>query len=129
MHVVGTCKNEENPIKTEGTRLATTYLPLKLYMDFSRQSDHNIIIQFVRCSRVAIFVASGRILPKFKLLQVFMVALFTFKNKGDPLKMKALQRPQHFPHYMSMGIFQDAQGQLTPQSVVQSGRISNSSEI
>ena len=28
-----------------------------------------------------------------------------------------------------MGIFPDAQGQLTPQSLVQSGRISNSSEI
>ena len=28
-----------------------------------------------------------------------------------------------------MGIFQDAQGQLTPQSLVRSGRISNSSEM
>ena len=28
-----------------------------------------------------------------------------------------------------MGIFTDAQGQLTPQSLVRSGRISNSSEI
>ena len=28
-----------------------------------------------------------------------------------------------------MGIFPDAQGQLTPQSLVQSGRISNSSEM
>ena len=28
-----------------------------------------------------------------------------------------------------MGIFPDAQGQLTPQSLVRSGRISNSSEI
>ena len=37
---------------------------------------------------------------------------------------------QHrFTHYKSMGIFSDAQGQLTPQSVVRSGRISNSSEL
>ena len=28
-----------------------------------------------------------------------------------------------------MGIFTDAQGQLTPQSLVRSGRISNSSEM
>ena len=28
-----------------------------------------------------------------------------------------------------MGIFTDAQGKLTPQSLVQSGRISNSSEM
>ena len=34
-----------------------------------------------------------------------------------------------FSHYKSMGNFLDAQGQLTPQSVVRSGRNSNSSEI
>ena len=34
-----------------------------------------------------------------------------------------------FSHYKSMGIFPDAQGQLTPQSLVESGRNSNSSEI
>ena len=31
-----------------------------------------------------------------------------------------------FSHYKSMGMFQDAQGQLTLQSLVRSGRISNS---
>ena len=36
---------------------------------------------------------------------------------------------QDFSHYKSMGIFPDAQGQLTPQSLVRSGRISNFSEI
>ena len=34
-----------------------------------------------------------------------------------------------FSHYKSMGNFLDAQGQLTPYSVVQPGRNSNSSEI
>ena len=34
-----------------------------------------------------------------------------------------------FSHYKSMRIFSDAQGQLTPQSVVQSGWNSNSSEL
>ena len=34
-----------------------------------------------------------------------------------------------FSPYKSMGFFSYAQGQLTPQSVVQSGRISNSSEM
>ena len=33
-----------------------------------------------------------------------------------------------FPEYKSMGIFSDVQGQLTPQSVVQSVQNSNSSE-
>ena len=44
-------------------------------------------------------------------------------------KMKELECSQDFTHYKSMGIFQDAQGQLTPQSSVRSGRISNSSEM
>ena len=34
------------------------------------------------------------------------------------LKMKALECSQDFPHYKSMGIFPDAQGQLTLQSTV-----------
>ena len=44
-------------------------------------------------------------------------------------KMKELEWSQDFSHYKSMGIFQIAQGQLTPQSLVRSGRISNSSEM
>ena len=37
-------------------------------------------------------------------------------------KMKELECSQDFSNYKSMGIFPDAQGQLTPQSLVQSGR-------
>ena len=36
-------------------------------------------------------------------------------------KMKELECSQDFSHYMSMGIFPDAQGQLAPQSLVESG--------
>ena len=43
--------------------------------------------------------------------------------------MKELECSQDFSHYKSMGIFPDAQGQLTPQSLVRSGRISNSSKM
>ena len=49
--------------------------------------------------------------------------------KKIQLKMKALDCSQDFSHYKSMGIFSDAQGQLTPQSLVRSGRISNSFDI
>ena len=49
--------------------------------------------------------------------------------KKIQLKMKALECSQDFSHYKSMGIFSDAQGQVTPQSLVRSGRISNSSEM
>ena len=41
--------------------------------------------------------------------------------------MKELECTQDFSYYKSMGIFPDAQGHLTPQSLVRSGRISNSS--
>ena len=42
--------------------------------------------------------------------------------------MKALECSQDNSHYMSMGIFPDAQGQLSLQSMVESGQISNSSK-
>ena len=68
-------------------------------------------------------------LPKFELIQAFMHFLVTCKNKEDPIKMKALECSQDFSNYTSMGIFPHAQGKLTPQSMVGSGRISNSSAI
>ena len=45
------------------------------------------------------------------------------------LKMKVLEWSQHFSHYKSMGIFPNAQGQLTHKSLVGSCRISNPFEI
>ena len=39
--------------------------------------------------------------------------------------MKALEWSQQFSHYKSMGIFPDAQGQLTTQSKVWSAQFSN----
>ena len=44
-------------------------------------------------------------------------------------KIKELECSQDFSHYKSMGIFPDPQGQLTPQSLVHSGRVSNLSEM
>ena len=58
-----------------------------------------------------------------------MHVLVTYKNEVDSYKMKELEWSQDFSHYKSMGIFQDAQGQLTPQSLVESGPNSNLSEI
>ena len=37
------------------------------------------------------------------------------------LKMKELECSQDFSNYKSIGIFPEAQGQLTPQSLVESG--------
>ena len=43
--------------------------------------------------------------------------------------MTTLEWSQYFSHYKSKRIFPNGQGQLTPQSKVWSGRISNPSEI
>ena len=45
------------------------------------------------------------------------------------LKMKTLELSQHFSHYESIGIFPDAQGQLTPQSLIGFCRITSSFKI
>ena len=69
------------------------------------------------------------ILTKLKLIQVFIVVLVTCRNEEDPSKMKAIEWSQHFSHYKSMGIFQEAQEQPTPQSLVGSCLILNPYEI
>ena len=74
MVVLVTCKNEEDPIKNEG---ANTTLFI---------GGHNTIYWFFRRSRAAYSVVSDGILPKFKLIQLFMVGLVTCKNKEDPSK-------------------------------------------
>ena len=57
-----------------------------------------------------------------------MHVLVSCRNKEDQIKMKALECLHHFSHCKSMGIFSDAQEQLTPLSKVGSGRILISSE-
>ena len=51
------------------------------------------------------------------------------RMKKIKLKMKVLDCSQDSSHYKSMGIFPDAQGRLNPQSLVQSGQISNLNEM
>ena len=59
-----------------------------------------------------------------------MVVLVTCKNEEDPMNNKGARVATTFsPHYKSMGIFPDAQGQLTPKSEVEPGRNSNLSEM
>ena len=71
-------------------------------------------------------VVTGRNLNSSKLS--CMSSLPTRMRMIDS-KMKELECSQNFSHYKSMGFFSDAQGQLTPQSLVRSSRISNSSEM
>ena len=103
---------EEDPIKNEGARVVTT-----LYSNFS-DAQGQITLVFVS--------VSGRNLnsPKLSCMSSLPARMRTIDSK-----MKALECSQNFSHYKSMGIFPDAQVQLTPQSLVRSGRISNSSEM
>ena len=69
MVVLHTCNNEEDPIKNEDARVLT-----RLYVVFFRRSRE-----------VNSEVSEG-ILPKFKLIQAFIVALVTCINEEDPIK-------------------------------------------
>ena len=107
-----TCKNEEDPIKNEGDKVFIT-----LYINFS-DAQGQITLELV--------VVSGRNLKSSKLS---CMSSLPARMRMIKSKMKELDCPQGFSHYKSMGIFPDAQEQLTPQSLVRSGRISNSSEM
>ena len=72
--VLITCKNKEDPIINEGARVIT-----RVYVVF-----------FFRGSRAANFAVSGKILPKFELIQAFMVVLVTRKNKEEAKKEGSL---------------------------------------
>ena len=111
MVVLVTCKNEEDPIKNEGAGVFT------LYINFSdAQGQINL----------ELMVVSGRYLYSSKLSCMFLLPA---RMRMIESKMKELECSQDFSHYKSMGIFPDAQGQLTAQSLVLSGRIWNSSEM
>ena len=88
-----------------------------LYSNFS-DAQGQITLELV--------VVSGRNLNSFKLLCMFSLPA---RMRMIESKMKELECSQDFSHYKSMGIFLDTQGQLTPQSLVRSGRILNSSKM
>ena len=118
MHVLYTCNNEGDPIKNEGVHKNS---PIRVVTTlYSKFSDVQGQITLVLVS------VSGRNLNSSKLL---CMSLLPARMRMIDLKMKELECSQDFSHYKSMGIFPDAQGQLTPQSLVRSGRISNSFEM
>ena len=101
-------KNEDDHIKNEGARVVTT-----LFINFTD--------------------AQGQLTPKSMMetcrnsisSQLLWLVLLSARMKMIHPKMKVLEWSQHFSHYKSMGIFPDAQGQLTHKSLVQSCRIWN----
>ena len=112
MDVLITCKYEEYPIKHEGARVVTT-------LDINISDAQGQIT-------LVLVVVSGRNLNSTKLS---CMSSLPARMRMIDSKMKELRCSQDFSHYKTMGIFPDAQGQLTPKSLVRSGRISNSSEM
>ena len=106
------CKNEEDQIKNEGTRVVTT-----LFIEFSH--------------------AQGQLTPKSVMesclnsnpSKLLWLTLFPARMKKIHWKMKVLEWSQRFSHNKSMGIFPNAQGQLTQKSFVVYCPISNPFEI
>ena len=112
MIVLVTCKYEETPIKNEGARVDTT-----LYSNFSDAQGQITLV---------LVSLSGRNLNSSKLS---CMSSLPARMRLIKSKMKELECSQDFAHYKFMGIFPDTQGQLTPQSLLRSGRISNSSHM
>ena len=106
--VLFVCKNKEDPFKIENTRVVTTFLPLSVYEDFPDAKG-----QLTPQSKIP----SGQISNPSENLWVSMLPA---RMKKIQSKVKALEWQQHFSHYKSMWIFQDAQGQLTHKSLVRS---------
>ena len=108
MGLLVVCKNEEDPIKNEGAGVVTT-----LFINFSD--------------------AQGQLTPKSEMESCRnsnpSLVLLSARMKKIHQKMKVLEWSQHFSHYKSMGIFPDAQGQLTHKSLVGLCGISNPFEI
>ena len=63
-------------------------------------------------------VVSGQKSNSAKLLRM---PLLPARMKNVQSKMRSLEWAQRFSHCKYMGIFEDPQGQVTPQSVVGSG--------
>ena len=107
MVILHTCKNEEDPIKNEDTRVLT-----RLYVVFSD--------------------AQGQLTPKsavefcriLKLIQAFIVVLVTCKNEEDPIKNEGGRVLTSL-----LFDFSDAQGQLTLKSTAEFCPNSNSSKL
>ena len=106
------CKNEDDPIKDVGARVVTT-----LFIIFSD--------------------AQGQLTPKsvmescqnWNSSKLKQLSLLYARMRKFHSKLKALEWSQYFSHYKSMGIFPNAQGQVTHKSLVGSYLISNPSEI
>ena len=75
MHVLVSCMNDEVPIKSEGTRVVTTFLPLKSHWGFFSAAQGKLIS-----------AVHGWIWQNFELIRNFMIVRFTCITEEDPIK-------------------------------------------
>ena len=97
MHVLVSCKNEEDPIKNEGAIVFTIFLRSLVFREFFKDS---------RAAYPAVHV---QIKLNLELSPYFVVVLVNRKNKEDSIKNEGARV------FTTLYIdFSDAQGQLTP---------------
>ena len=111
MGLLAACKNEEDPIKNEGARVVTT---LFINSDGQGQLTTKSVRESCRNSNSS---------------ELLWLVLLSARMKKIHPKMKVPEWSQHFSHYKCMGIFPDAEGQLTHKSLVGRCRISHPFEI
>ena len=105
MHVLVTCKNEEEQFKIKG---------LECSQDFSHYKSMGIFPD----AQGQLTAVHGRIWSNFELVQDFMVVLLICKNEEDLIKNEGARV------FTTLYInFSDTQGQITLGLVVVSGRI------
>ena len=90
---------------------------LECSQDFSHYKSMGL---FFRRSKAANSAVHGRIWSNFELVQDVMVVLVTCKNEEDPIKIEGAR--VFTTLYMYIIFFSDAQGQITLELVVVSGR-------
>ena len=96
-------KNEEDPIKNEGARVVTT-----LFINFSDAQEGltpKSVMEYC---------------PNSNSSELLWRVLLSARMNKIHWKMKVLEWSQPFSHYRSIGIFPDAQGQLTHKSLAHS---------
>ena len=97
MHVLLTCKNDVDQIKNEGARVFTRFLPILVYVDFSRRS------------RAAISAVHSPIWPNFEVVRDVIDVLVTCKYEEDPIKNRGARVFKTF-YFVYTSFFQTHKG-------------------
>ena len=108
MDVVVPGKHGKDPIENSGDNAWTTFSPYKVYGDFLKRS------------RADNSAARGRIWLDFEINRDLVYVVVPCKYGKDPIENSGDNVWTPFSHYTckSIGIFSNAQGQITPQPKV-----------